>query len=61
MASTNWGGVRKGAGPKPYYDEPCGREVYYLPKRLIGKLSKLAKGEKITASRKLAQILERVK
>ena len=39
------GGKREGAGAKPHYNEPCGRGVYYLPDRLIKKLSKLASAQ----------------
>jgi len=59
--STNWGGAREGAGRPPDYDEPCRKQAYYMPERVIAKLFRLAVNEKITASQKLVQILERLK
>ena len=59
--STNWGGAREGSGKPPDYDEPCRIETFYLPERVIAKLFKRAAEEKITASKKLVQILEGMK
>jgi len=55
------GGYREGAGRPPVYDEPCRKQAYYMPERVIAKLFKLAVREKITASQKLVRILERMK
>ena len=59
--SDNWGGEREGAGRPPDYDEPCRKQAYYMPERVIAKLFKIAAEEKITASQKLVQILESLK
>jgi len=59
--STNWGGKREGAGRPPIYDEPCRKQAYYMPERLIAELAKIARRAKLTPSQKLVQILEGMK
>ena len=36
------GGAREGAGRPPNYKEPCRKQAYYMPERVIAKLFKLA-------------------
>ncbi len=54
----NWGGARKGSGRPADYDEPCRKQAYYMPKRLIEELKIWAESKGVSASKLLVTILE---
>jgi len=57
MKNNNWGGTRKGAG-RPNSGQDLIRINIMLPAKLIKKLDKLIKGETISRSQYITEIIK---